>query len=170
MKRPRETVEAFLAARMPGWHLVLAGPEETVTGAELRALGGPVHVCGPVQGEQKAALLAGSDALVLFSHRENFGFVVTEALAYGTPVIVSSELDLAQELEAQGCGWVADGSTAYGRGAALGDVLPLAETEFARRGAIGRKWVQDEMSEERFASRLQTMVGRAIASRLARQV
>ena len=163
MKRPRETVEAFLATQPRDWHLIVAGPADGVTIEELKELGGAVHVCGPVFGREKTELLSGVDALVLFSHRENFGFVVTEALAHGIPVVVSRELDLAPELIAKGCGWVVDGSTDAGRRAALTALPDLSDEERALRGARGREWVREEMSEQRFQLRLREMIERVIA-------
>ncbi len=158
MKRPRETVEDFIAVQPPGWHLLVAGPDETENAAGLRALGGPVTLCGPVFGEAKSELLAAADALVLFSHRENFGFVVTEALAHGTPVLVSDELDLAPDLTERACGWVVPGGTAAGRRAALAALPGFAATGGPAMGGRGRDWVLAEMNERRFAERIREMV------------
>lgn len=167
MKRPRETVEDFIAVQPAGWHLLVAGPDETVRADDLRALGGSVTVCGPVFGEAKSELLAAADALVLFSHRENFGFVVTEALAHGAPVLVSDELDLAPDLAARGCGWVVPGGTAAGRRAALAALPGFAAADGPTMGARGREWVLAEMDERCFAARLREMVEAALVEKAA---
>ena len=44
---------------------------------------------GLVEGEEKESLFAGAKATLLVSHSENFGNVVIESLAQGTPVIAS---------------------------------------------------------------------------------
>lgn len=52
-------------------------------------LGSNVKFMGHVEGQEKDKILATSMALVLPSQSENFGNVVLEALAQGTPVIAS---------------------------------------------------------------------------------
>jgi glycosyltransferase involved in cell wall biosynthesis len=44
--------------------------------------------------------------LILPSHQENFGFVVAEAMACSTPVLVSNKVNIWREVEASGCGLV----------------------------------------------------------------
>ncbi len=47
-----------------------------------------------------------SDAFILPSHQENFGIAVAEALACGRPVLISDQINIAPEIEADGCGIV----------------------------------------------------------------
>ena len=61
-----------------------------------------VHFLGHVSGEQKVSLLQACKALVLPSIHENFGFVVPEALAAGTPAVISPGVAIRGELEATG--------------------------------------------------------------------
>lgn len=51
---------------------------------------------GPVYGEEKFKLLADNDLFVLPSYNENFANVVIEALAVGTPVLISDKVGLWQ--------------------------------------------------------------------------
>lgn len=161
MKRPAETAAAFRAVAPPGWALVVAGPEE---GVPCSAIGGRGRVLAPggVFGTQKDELLSAADALVLFSHRENFGFSVTEALAHGTPVLISDELDLAPEIAAANGGWIANGRTHEGRMRGISEVTDAARSECASRGLNGRAWVADQLSETRYAANVRSLVEEAI--------
>jgi glycosyltransferase involved in cell wall biosynthesis len=83
--------------RVPGAELVLAGSyeNERLT-RRLRAqvsalrLDGVVRWVGYVGGPEKRRLLRAARCLVLPSRSESFGRVVVEALAVGTPVVVST--------------------------------------------------------------------------------
>ena len=130
--------EAF--ARVPqGPHLAIAGPDEGYgprLGADLDRLGlrDRVTVLGPVQGQAKAALLEHARCLVLPSRSENFANVVFEAMAAGTPPIVTPDVGAAQWVR-DGCGAVVHADvTAWT--ATIGSVLgDAAGTErMARRG------------------------------------
>src|SRR5262249_18492865 len=86
---------AALADRRPQWRLGIAGPDELSHLAELKALahdlGAPrVRFLEPLYGSEKQAALQNADVFVLPSHNENFGLVVAEALAAGTPVIATT--------------------------------------------------------------------------------
>jgi glycosyltransferase involved in cell wall biosynthesis len=94
---PIKNLEALLLAR-PRVHrpiqLVVAGGGEPSYVEKLRELARRndrlnVHFVGWVSGERKWRLLRFARALVLPSQSENFGNVVLEALAMGTPVVAS---------------------------------------------------------------------------------
>ena len=61
---------------------------------------------GMIEGDVKAGALVSADALILPSHQENFGLVVAEALAFGTPVLVSEQVNIAEEVQSFGAGFV----------------------------------------------------------------
>ncbi len=89
--------------------LVIAGPVQQPAYAQaIRAKGAPadLHWIGNVSAEDKWPLLKGADALALVSHQENFGLVVAEALAVGTPVLLSDKVNIWREVEAGGAGLV----------------------------------------------------------------
>jgi glycosyltransferase involved in cell wall biosynthesis len=67
-------------------------------------IGDRVRFTGPRSGADLRVAYGGADVLVLASHAETYGMVVTEALACGLPVIATSVGGLP---EALGCG--ADG-------------------------------------------------------------
>src|SRR5205823_5016921 len=67
--------------------------------AETLRIAPRVHYVGRVDGARKESLLRRAALLVLPSYSENFGNVVLEAMAVGTPVIVTPEVGLAAAIE-----------------------------------------------------------------------
>lgn len=166
MKRPLETVDAFVRAQAADAHLVVVGMEEGVTRAELEArvpaaARGRVHVVGPLAGDGLAAAFQASDGFVSLSHRENFGYSFAEALAYGLPAIVSAGHDLAHELVGPRgefpCGWLLDGDAAGRAVGAIREWATVPAARLAALGAAGRAWVGEELAFERFRDRLRTL-------------
>lgn len=83
------------------WTLAVAGDGDPAYLLELQqqvdalGLGERVRWLGFVAGTAKLQLLAGADWFVLPSASENFGIAALEALAAGTPVLLSPEVALA---------------------------------------------------------------------------
>jgi glycosyltransferase involved in cell wall biosynthesis len=65
-----------------------------------------------LEGDLKWGALAASDLLALPSHSENFGMVVAEALAVGTPVLISNRVNIWREVESGGGGVVTNADVA----------------------------------------------------------
>ncbi|MFN2509279.1 MAG: glycosyltransferase [Chthoniobacterales bacterium] len=117
-------IEAFAAARRsaaePGrLHLVLAGPgadqgyglrlremAESAFGSEQDAL--PVTFTGMLSGEMKWGAFSAAEVFILPSHQENFGIAVVEALACGTPVLVSNKVNIWREIVQDEAGFAED--------------------------------------------------------------
>jgi glycosyltransferase involved in cell wall biosynthesis len=106
-------------------HLVIAGPDETGQRQSLegllRGIASDVHWLGELNDAQKRELLSDANVLVLCSNSESFGMSVLEALAAGTPVVVTRTCPW-QEVESAGCGfWVEQEAQAMAK--ALLDIL-----------------------------------------------
>ncbi|HEY2044591.1 MAG TPA: glycosyltransferase family 4 protein [Jatrophihabitans sp.] len=67
-------------------------------GAEADGIGDRVHFAGPLTGDELDDAYAVADALVLASHSESYGMVVTEALARGLPVLATAIGGLPQAM------------------------------------------------------------------------
>jgi glycosyltransferase involved in cell wall biosynthesis len=101
-------IKAFRQAGGP-LQLVIAGPDEDVNHARqlrLQTAGLQVFFVGMLSGDAKWGALAAAEAFILPSHQENFGMAVAEALAAGTPVLISNKVNIWREIEADGAGLV----------------------------------------------------------------
>ncbi|MGQ0700536.1 MAG: glycosyltransferase [Panacagrimonas sp.] len=104
---------ARVAVREPDLHLVMAGPDQTGWKAALMRMAAELGVgeritwTGMLQGELKWGALLAAEAFILPSHQENFGIAVAEALAVGTPALISDKVNIWREIEADGAGLVA---------------------------------------------------------------
>ena len=105
-------IDAFvkLAAREPELELVMAGPDAQDWRAKLGAVaekagvGGKIHWPGMLRGDAKWGAFRAAEAFCLPSHQENFGIAVAEALACGTPVLLSDKVNIAAEIARDGAG------------------------------------------------------------------
>lgn len=90
-------------------HLVMAGPSSDEAYlvdlkrlAESALASGreeiPITFTGMLSGNLKWGAFAAADAFILPSHQENFGIAVVEALACGTPVLISNKVNIWSEI------------------------------------------------------------------------
>lgn len=138
---------ARLARQRPDLWLVLVGPDPDGYEAHLRALSERLGVnhrvvfIGMLTHELKLAAFIDAELFVLPSYAENFGAVITEALACGLPVVMSDQVNIHREIAAAGAATVVQCSvesvaagiasalsdtTAHGRIATLGPALVRA--------------------------------------------
>ena len=164
-KRLEAVLDVFLElTREPSlsdWRLVMAGDgaPDYVSGlrqlVEERQGADRVMFPGWLDGAARANALREASLVALVSHQENFGLSIVEAMACGVPVLVSHHVNLAEEIEAAGAGWV----TALDRPALLGTLRAVLEAdgERAHRGEAGRGLVHRRFRWPVVASQIETL-------------
>ena len=158
MKQPLETISALARSEAPRAHLILVGNPYGITTAECEAharrlgVGNRVHVIGPVFGSAKWDYMDACDAYISLSHRENFNFSATEAMASGLPVILSPGNDLACDLVSKDCGWMLP--TVDAAEEAIEAAASLSAAHLAEKGGRARQWAVDSLQFEFFQKRV----------------
>lgn len=114
-------LEAFkrVAAARPDALLVIAGEGDPPSyrclvecWAKQQGVSRRTLFTGLLHGANKLAALSDADALVLPSHSENFAVAMFEAMACRVPVIISSGVQLAGDIDRFGAGLVGDNPSA----------------------------------------------------------
>jgi glycosyltransferase involved in cell wall biosynthesis len=169
MKRPLETVRAFGQAADARCHLAVVGMDGDLSAAAVRTADttGRVHVVGGLAGQALADAYLSADGFLSLSHRENFGFALAEALAFGLPVIVTPGHDLAHELPRRpdgrlACGWLLPVvSEAAAKEAIRAWSTAFRETpprsDLRALGRVGRDWAAEHLSFDRFRTSLRQL-------------
>ncbi len=124
-------------------HLIVAGSGDPayVRQIERMAANDPrIHMVGMLQGSTKSSALATADFFALTSYQENFGNAVVEALASGTPVLISPGVNLAEVIQDR----------------KVGEVVDLDDHAIA---ATLQRWTQQPHLIEDFASRCRSTAG-----------
>ncbi len=152
------------------WRLVVAGTGEVGYVASLKRLvqvkGGADRVLFPgwLAGDEKVSALREGALLALPSHQENFGLSLVEAMACGMPVLLSPQVNLAEEIQAVEAGWVVPLERR-----ALLEVLAKAlreDHERVQRGQAGRELVRRRFLWSAVAVELATLYGAIMQKRL----
>ena len=124
-------IGAFAKMKTTDAQLVIAGPDHdgyqvaVEKMAERAGVLGRVLFPGMLSGREKVAAYADADLFILPSRQENFGNVVIESLAAGTPVVISDQVNLCNAV----------------RSANVGGVVPLDAPTLA---AELDRWLADE--------------------------
>jgi len=138
--------------RIPDTRLVVAGNDEEGLTPRLRELAVRLGVAdrvefpGPVYGAAKQELLARATLFVLASTSENFGNAVLEALAMETPVVLSGDVGLADDVVRAGAGVV---------GLEEIDALRRDHALRAKMGENGRRLVETKFTWETVADEME---------------
>ncbi len=87
---------AAISEMYPDVDLVVAGPDDGAKDdlmhlIEEFGIGDRVRLIGPIYGETKIEALVDADCFCLPSRQEGFSMAITEALACGTPVVITDQ-------------------------------------------------------------------------------
>ena len=140
------------------FNIIVAGPEDDLAKGYQKniedsianyGLQDKVHLIGMISGEDKLSLYRVCDLFVLPTHQENFGFVLVEAMACGTPVLTSFGVDIWKEIQKAGASIVNNAAIEVADEIIklLNDPLVLLQT-----GERSRTWIFDELAPEKIAS------------------
>jgi len=162
VKRVELLLRATAALRDRGADCVclIAGTGDADYEAHLRGLvqelrlADQVVFTGAVSGEEKLSLYQAADVFVLPSLQENFGMVLVEALACGTPVVTTRGVDIWEEIQEAGAKIAEPAVEAFA--AAIQDVLE-SQRRGENLGALGRAWVLKTMDPPRLATAYEQM-------------
>ena len=150
-----------LAESRDDFSVIVAGSGAAKYEAEVRAiydrngLSERTVFTGMVLGDEKWRLLRAADVFVLPSRHENFGVAVVEAMASGTPVVISDQVGIHSEISESGAGLVTtldptDVAAAIGR--------LLDDPDAAKRmGKAGEALAARRYSWERVASDVEAL-------------
>ncbi|MCL4741139.1 MAG: glycosyltransferase [Phycisphaerales bacterium] len=121
-----------------------------------------VRFVGFVAGRLKVSLLQACDIFVLPSSQENFGYVLFEAMAAGTPVVASRLIDTWPELLESGGAEVVDRDPV-----AVADAIDGLLDDQARRAAMGnagRAWVTKNLNPHAVLARFEGLYAELTAA------
>ena len=161
---------ARVAAAQPDLHLVMAGPDQTGWKAELQRLAASLGIAGRItwpgmlQGDAKWGAFHAAEVFCLPSHQENFGIVVAEALACGTPVLISDKVNIWREIAEDGAGIVRN-DDAQGTSEALAEWLAMPATQQDAMRRAARECFDARFRIERVAEALLDIVQDGINAR-----
>ena len=162
-----------LAAMREKCFLVIAGgadphsPEharEIPKVIERLILGQRVAILGAISPDDRWKLFDGADAFALPSHAENFGIVVTEAMARGCPVVVTDAVQASEHVIAARAGEVVGRDVA-----ALAGALDrmVSQSELLRRyGESGQEYAGQNLRWEQIVPRIRDMYNDCVAKKV----
>jgi len=148
--------------------LLIAGDGDKAYESKLKALTKQLnledHVAflGLVTGDTKISLYQAADLFVLPTSQENFGFVLYESLAAGTPLVTTKGVDTWPELQDQAQAVICD----QNKEAFATTIKQLTNDPEAlkARGQAGREWIFAEQHPDQVIQRFEAMYSLAIKS------
>lgn len=158
VKGLKNLIYAWKCAGRTDWRLRIIGSDEDNHRAEIQhlinnqQLQSNVMLCDAVHTKEKWALLRDADVVVLPSFSENFGIVVAESLAAGTPVITTSGTPWKRIVEKR-CGWYVE-PTVAGLAHALNSAMNTDVSELKAMGHRGHEWVTCEFAWQKIAQKM----------------
>jgi len=154
-------IEAFakVLAPQPEWHLVIAGPDQVGWQRKLNrraqqlGIASRISWTGMIRGATKWGALRAAEIFVLPSHQENFGIAVAEALAAGTPTLISNKVNIWREVQADGAGLVTE-DTPVGTGESFSSYLGLPKERKVAMRQLARQCFEQRFEIKKAAGAL----------------
>jgi glycosyltransferase involved in cell wall biosynthesis len=155
-------IQAFaqIAPREPDIHLVMAGPDPIGWRGALEQMANRLGIAqrttwtGMLTGDLKWGAFRCADVFALPSHQENFGIAVVEALACGTPTLITRRANIWREIEQAGAGFAADSPSVPVARHLLESWLALSPDRAAARRHAARNCFQRHFRADVAAQRL----------------
>lgn len=137
------------------WDLVVAGPDNVDYLAKMQALAEKLQLKrivfrGPLYGNEKLRAYKDASLYVLPTHSENFGITVAEALAAGTPAIVTHGAPWAGLAEHGAGWWIEIGVDPLIN--CLEQALSTSPQRLMEMGKAGYEWMARDFSWERISA------------------
>lgn len=153
-------IPAFAKVQLsvPGAKLAIVGPDNEGYGATVKKIINEQNITESIifvdmlNGSAVKEAFVDADVFALSSYTENFGMTVIEALACGTPVVISDQVNIYREVLGSGSGLVTPCDSEK-ISEALTTLLSDAERRKAM-GALGRSWVRGEYDWANIIGRL----------------
>jgi glycosyltransferase involved in cell wall biosynthesis len=160
-------IDAAALLRQKGrrFKLLIAGTGSAAYENQLREQTRQLHLedvvsfLGLVKGVEKISLYQSADVFVLPTQQENFGLVLIEALAAGTPVVTTRGTDIWQDIAAAG-GTIVE-CTPAAISTAL-DHLLEDRASLAALGRRGREWTMQNLNTETVAAGYERLYAQVI--------
>jgi glycosyltransferase involved in cell wall biosynthesis len=150
------------------FRLVIAGSGPLEYEAELKrraidaGLSDRTYFLGMVTGREKVSLFQAADLCVLPTSQENWGFVILESLAAGTPVITTKGVDIWPELQSGG-GTIITEQSPQAVAREMRELLENSDRSKAM-GEAGRAWVMEWLQPGKVMGRYETLYSECVSS------
>ena len=146
---------AEIQGLFPTWNLLIVGPTKSVSYLNsLKALVKELRLerivfSGAKEGARKLQIYRQADLYILPTLSENFGLTVAEALAAGTPAIVTNRAPWSG-LNERNAGWSIE-PTVPAIIKCLREAMAMPQVELERMGKSGHSWVKSDFDWENIA-------------------
>ena len=138
------------------WELVVAGPDNGIRDELEQYIAEHkvprVRFVGEINGVAKYDFLSASDIYVLPSFTENFGITVAEALACGTPAIVSRGTPW-HGVGNNRCGWWVENTPGV-LAETMRQAMSISDEERSAMGKNGKEWIRRDFSWEGIGAKM----------------
>ena len=170
---PKKGIEIFLEAitlakaNLGGYEIIIAGEgEESYVNvlkqkAEKTGISSIINFVGGVYGDDKWKYYQDSDFFVLPTYSENFGLVIAEALASGTPVITTQGTPW-KDLEEYQCGnWIDLNVDNLVK--TMEKFLSFISEDLETMGKNGRKLIEDRYGNREMALKMNNLYSKLVS-------